>query len=368
MILVSVLLVGCAARTDGLPSQVGLQAEGGLAIYANTDDLTVVSPWADLDQEVGDHFVVGAGYKADVISAATVDVVTSATGGFREIRHEGAGHVTADFTETRAALNYYGSRENDTLSHTFSASADRDFLDRQLTVGLAYGLGLYKVGTVYEPVDLWAPKTVNQADVSGAWVLTPRTVLAGGYTLQVLTGELANPYLRVPLFPSDPEQWDKNHAQWVAERHPEQRIRHGLNLTARHALRDDLFLWARWQGYLGTWSMRAHTGEVGAAFEVADGVVLEAVERFHWQSSVSFYRSVYTVNRDYITRDRRLGKLMTNISGLTLRYTNWRFDALLSAQAEWTHYDDFLVFTDGGLAPMPDVWGVIGQAAVVGKF
>ncbi len=362
------LWAGCAARQEGVSEPVGLAAGGGVGVYANSDDLTVISPWVRLDQDLGQTLTFGAGYQADVISSATVDVITAATEPYEEVRHEGQGSVAGAWPETRASLSYVGSTEHDTTSHSLLASGDRELLERRLSIGLRYGLTRARVGTVYAPRALWEPRTVNRGDLSATWIVGPRAVVGGGYTLQVLTGQLASPYLRVPIVPSDPALQSRDSAQWVAERHPELRVRHALSLTARTAPLERLYVWGDWQGGLDTWSMRSHTARAGAGFQATDHLLVEVQDRFHWHSAVSFYRSVYTVNRAYITRDRRLGKLWTNTASLSLRATTWRWEALLSCGLEWTRYDDYAVFTDTGMGPLEDIWGVVGQLAVAGEF
>ncbi len=360
-----ILTLACAARH---PAPIGLTADAGLGVYANDDHLTIVSPWASAGKELGDTFDVDFAWKADVISAATVDIVSSATTPFEETRHEGSVTVGADLRETRFSTSAIVSAESDTFATTVTGAAERDLLGRTLTLSLAYGGTFLAVGTVSEARERWGDRQVHQLQATATRVLTKQAVLTGSYTVQLHEGALANPYLKVPTFPSDESQWDRAHASWVPERLPDLRVRSSFDLKGRYALSGHVFAWAGWRGYLDTWAMRGHTGEVGLAVDLARGVILELSDRVHWQSSVSFYRDVYTVNREYLTADRRLGELFTEDAGLAFRLVRRPVEVLVSGHGEWTRYAEARALLNDELAPYPDTLAIIGQAAVSAEF
>lgn len=358
-------LAGCVASHD---RPLGLRTEGGLGVYTNDDGLTVVSPWVDAQQQASDTITVGVGWQADVISAASIDVVSSATQPFEDTRHQGSVRVAGDFGDERFNTSAVVSTESDTLTALVSGSAERDLADHTLTLGLAYSAGFYKVGTVHELVERWRDKQVHQAEVTATRVLDRNTVVSASYTFQYQAGALANPYLKVPLFPADEDQWDRRHAEFVGERLPYTRLRHSLDLSARRALSDDVFLWGGWQGYLDTWSVRANTGDAGVALSLPSGLSFELTERFRWQSRASFYRSTYTVNRTYLTRDRRLGELFTESGGLAVRLRRQPIEAMIGAEVQWTHFADLQVLDGDALAPFPDTLALLTQAGFAAEF
>ena len=345
-------------------------AEAGLSYYANDDGLAVTSPWAAFDVNLAPELNVGAGYKADAISSATIDVITSATPGFNETRHEVNLSVAGDLRTVRVGGGWIGSFESDTNSNSFFASGELDLLKRNLTLGLGYGFAWYQVGQLGEPVAIWRDRFVHQIDVTATMVLSRSTVASATYTLQLMRGYLANPYLDVPIFPSDEGLRVRSRAQWVESRHPDERDRHVLAAQVRQALGKRLFLRLQWRGYLDDWAMRAHAVELGASIDLGQGVVLEVSDRFHWQSSVNFFRSLYTVNRDYITRDRRLGEMMTNMARVALRPRmqlegkRGSLEFVFSGELHWTRYDDFLVLDGDQLRPAADSFAGVGQIGV----
>lgn len=344
-------------------AQERFTGEVGTTVYVNDDDLSVVSPWGKVSQAVGEEVDVNVGYTADVISAASVDVITAATAPFRETRNEAQVGVALDQTTRRASLNAIASLESDTHAYTFAGSGEAELLDRNLTLGLAYGLALYRVGTWQQPPELWDPRTVHEVNATASQVLGRRTIASATYTLQQGAGRLDSPYHLVPVFP-DRDTDSRESAQWVAEEHPDARTRHALGITAHQALSNQLFLSGSWRGYVDTWAMRAHTGELVASADLGGRVIVEASDRVHWQSSTGFYRSVYTVNRTYITADRRMGKLVTNIAGVAVRPRGEHVELVLKAELHWTHYADHQGLVDDVRTPTDDVWAVVGQTAV----
>ena len=345
-------------------------AEAGISYYGNDDKLGVTSPWAAFNVNATPEFNVGAGWTADAITSATMDVITSATPGFRETRHEVAVNLAGDMRTVRVGGGWIGSFETDTHSNSFFGSGELDLLNRNLTLGLGYGFAWYRVGQVGEPLEIWRNRFVHQIDATVTFVLSRSTIGSATYTLQLARGYLSNPYLDVPLFPSDVELQVRNRAQWVESRHPSERDRHSLSAQIRQAIGGRLFLKLQWRGYLDDWAMRSHAVELGVSIDLGKGIVLELSDRFDWQSSVGFYRSIYTVNRDFITRDRRLGKLMTDMARVALRPRvdmggkGGRVDLVFAAEFHWTRYADFMVLEGEQMRPARDTLAGIGQVGI----
>lgn len=363
LVAAAALLAMLACTQGAARRPLGLQVDAGTTVYANDDALTVVSPWADVRQQVSDEVAVSGGWTADVISTASVDIITAATSPYRETRNEGRVSVEVKQGEVLWGAGYIASIEPDTHVHTGTVHGQVDLLSRRLTVGLTYGLGYGRIGTWQEPKSLWRDRWIHDVVVVATGVLDRNTVAGVSYTFEQNSGDLASAYRRVPLFPADEALWERPHAQWVAERHPSARGRHAFSLTARRALTDQLFLRATWRGYFDTWAIRSHAGEVGFAVDFGP-VGVEVSDRFNWQSRASFYRSVYTVNRELITADRRLGELMTNIAALAVRPRVGDFELVVRGELQWTRYVDHYGLVGDDLVATPDTLAGVGQVGV----
>jgi hypothetical protein len=337
-------------------------------VYKNDDATTVVSPWADLRQRIDEQWSARASWKADVISTASVDIVTHATKRFDEMRNEATLEVRHDHDRWDAGLSYTGSIERDTRAQLVAGSGSLDLKGHNLTVALAYALGLDRIGQVHEPASLWRDRTSHRVDATVTQVFTPTTVGTAIYTFQYMSGFLASAYRMVPLMPRGDDRWTRDQANWVGERHPDGRGRHALTLLGRQALGRQLFARASWTGYLDTWAMRAHAATVGVTADVGHGLLVELHNRVYWQSRVSFYRDVYTVNRDYITRDRRLGGMLGDMGGLDLRWQRGAFEVLLRGELHWTGYQDFYRLGDEELARERGARALVTQAGVAVEF
>ena len=343
---------------------LGTHGETGTAVYSNNDGLRVISPWLRARQQVKGPVSVEVETRTDIITAASVDMISGASPSFQDIRKE-VGMVTAyDEGGLRGHAGYTYSTENDTHTHTMTVGGAKDLAARNLTLALAYGLGLDRLGSVREPESLWHNRTSHRIDATVTQILTPGTIASAALTVQQIDGFQSSPYRLVPLVPHDPTQWLRSQSQWVAERHPDSRGRYGLTLEARQAVGRWLTLRAVYRGYIDTWAMRSHTGEFGTTFDLGHGWEIGLSNRLYWQSNASFYRSMYTVDRDYITRDRRLAAQWSDSVDLDLRAKLSIFEVLLQGVVIWTRYDDFRTVESDRFVAMAATWAGILQTAL----
>jgi hypothetical protein len=143
--------------------------------YSDTDNVLVVSPQVAahraLDEEGGE---ASARVAVDIISAASVDVVSQATSGFTEIRKEAALAASHRIGSFLPALRYRFSDEPDYRSHGFGGGLSRDFAGHDTTVALSYDLGLDTVGRSGTPFSAWSRHlTTHAAELSLTQVLGP---------------------------------------------------------------------------------------------------------------------------------------------------------------------------------------------------
>src|SRR6185503_1010556 len=145
LVLLVPVALGAAVRPAHADWRFGL--DGRSSLYQDSDRTFIsttvvagsVSPIAVLSFK--------GHYLADIITSASVDVVSSATPEpFHETRHEGAGSVAYKDGTNTVSGGYVYSVENDYRSHTASLGLSRDFLRHQLTFGLSGGFTASFVG------------------------------------------------------------------------------------------------------------------------------------------------------------------------------------------------------------------------------
>ncbi len=305
--------------------------------------LYVVHPQVTYSQDFGDHFGLGVGYDADVVSGATpqvfgVDAVTAATE-FADVRHSGS--LGLRFLTEYATLRLGGgfAGESDYRSATVTAGITADLFDRnsQLAVDYTHNFdsvcdannqsaeellelrALDSSNDCFEPsADLTATRklAVDTMQLSWTQVASPWLLLQFGATGQVLRGFQANPYRQVLLG-----------ERAVQEHMPNERNRLALFARAKFALkpiRGAIALEVR--GYLDSWSMRALTTELAWDQYVTRPLVVRVRARWHVQDSALFYRdgNEYASSGptgSFWTGDRELSALLNSTYGVKATYT-----------------------------------------------
>ena len=293
------------ASTASAADVVRVDARSGL--YHDSDSTTIGTATTAVRGTIEDLVTIKGRYLADIISSASVDVVSAATGRFDEIRHEAEGGLTyADGTNTANATYIY-SVENDWSSHTASAGFGRDFLDHQLTLGLGGSLVLNAVGR--QDDDNFAESLiVGTGTASAAIVASPEDLVSLAYSFTYTTGYQASPYRFAYL--GDPTGLTIG----VPERHPDLRLRHALAIRHNHYLFQDAALRSHGRVYVDDWGITS--GTVGAELVVGfPPLELGARVRGYLQSAARFYESVYEAPTRYMTADRELGAFTDVFAG-----------------------------------------------------
>lgn len=362
------VVVAAALALAPAAAQADDEATGGVTVYADDDETTIVSPRARVTADLGERVSATASYDADVITTASVDVRTGATPrGFTDIRHGGTvGGTVALDRRTKVGATLRGSTENDFDLLGATATLSHELRDRTWTLTGAYGLERSWIGRSNDETfaeDAWSQRASAAATV----VLDARTVLSASYSLGVATGFLASPYRFVPLWSSLDAQGRP--AASVPERLPSVRDRHALGVELRRALPDDWFLGGRLTAYLDGWGIGAGTLNLEATRAFAhDALTLRVRGRGYAQSAARFHRERYATwpeVPDVVSGDRELGAMTSVMVGLGahLRLTPvgpaglW---AHVGADAMWFHYFDF--------APLEDRDAILLSAGLEGRL
>lgn len=346
--------------------------------YSDTDNVLVVSPQVAARHAFDDEgSEVTARAVVDVISAASVDVVSHATPGFSEVRREADLGGARRIGVYLPALRYRYSDEPDYRSHSFGGSVSRDLADHDTTLALSYDVTLDTVGRSGTSFDLWSRRlTSHAAEASWTQVLSPLTIGRLAYSLTVQDGYLEKPYRYVPLFDEmtladlDAQGMtldaDNFSLYRLPERPPEEvpdlRVRHALAVRALRYLPGVGALQGDYRLYVDSWGMQAHTA-VGTLRLPLGRFRLDVEDRLHWQGAVDFWERTYAVGDDgalpaWRTMDRDLGSYWQDTlrvrgqvelgdwtiyamgGGMVTRFTDyllldWRFAILAETGVRW---------------------------------
>ncbi|MBC7170979.1 MAG: DUF3570 domain-containing protein [Polyangiaceae bacterium] len=256
------------------------------------------------------------------MSSASIDVVTRATQGIEELRHEASVGATllADRAGTLGLTYGYG-HEPDYQTHALTVVGGRD-IDRARLLHASGRLQVAasRVGAVGDP-RFERHLGVYVASGSLARIVDEKTVLRAAVELSHAHGFQSSAYRTVrlgdwsamPYTGTDPEAgaWVFTNVTGTAvERHPGDRFRAKIALDGARAFARRASVIASVAGYLDTWRVAA--GDFGAELrcEPRAGLLLRLGGRAYVQSSSYFYRRRYaSADRQYLTDDKELGRL-----------------------------------------------------------
>jgi hypothetical protein len=355
-----VLLAATHARAQ--ETRVGVDT----IFYSDTDRVIVVSPQVTVSAPVAGGQVT-ARATVDVVSAASVDVVSQATPGFSETRYAGSLAATKRFGAWRPGLSASYSWEPDYRSLGLGGAVERRLGGADTTGRLGVDVLLDTVGQVDTPDEAFSEGLETHAvDASLTQVLGPRTVLRGTYTLTLQRGYLEKPYRFVPMFDQagldaaatagDPLDLDTFDRYRLPERPPENvpdlRVRHALAARLLRYLPGlDASLRLDYRFYVDSWSMQAHTLELGFRWAVGEELTLGAANRVHWQSSVSFWQRTYVLPGpdalpEWRTIDRDLSAQLADTAHVSVEWQRGGWRAYVDVAGMFVRFDDFLLLDE----------------------
>jgi len=285
-------------------------------LYADSDHTTVISPLVQGTADVSPDTTVTLGYVADVVSSASVDIVSQAS---PTTIHDTRQQVSASLAQTLGSLKLHGgysfSHENDYLSNSLNVGLDKEAFDKNTTFTLGYALNLNNVGRRDD--DNFSRSLTNQS-FSLAWtqIVTPTLLTQLTYELGYANGFQSSPYRFVPIRTS----LDATPEMWVMENDPDTRFRHAVVLGVNRALGDSSSLQGDYRYYHDTWGITSHTLGARLFTHLTPNLELRLRERFYTQNSASFYQENYTSVQQYMAFDRELSALWSETFGVKLSY------------------------------------------------
>jgi hypothetical protein len=328
-----------------------IEASARLTLFRepSTDNkgITVIHPQVDAASPLGGGLGIAAGWEADAVSGATpavfgphvgVDAITKATP-FHDFRQQVHGGFTYNRPDAGIGASYAYGWENDYRSHSLSATARDDLYDHNFTLVLSYSHNWDSVcdndnSAAVTPADLHPltssaqcfkpvqsgmtkpgvvtkPLAIDAVETSLSWSMTPRLVVQGGGTIQILDGFQSNPYRSVQVGPlREPQENEPNYRQRYA-------------LFARAA-----YAFPQWRAsgigmvrlYEDSWAVQAVTGDLVVNKYLSSVMLLTLRGHYHLQSGASFYRNgeeyaLLGPAGQYWTGDRELSPMSNYLVG-----------------------------------------------------
>lgn len=321
-------LIACAlglagsARADDLDEPT---ARASIRVYADDDHVTVISPSALVRARAAAGLTLAADVTVDAVTAASVDVVTSASPRTVHEQRVEAG-LAATRRQGRAtwlSVGARGSHENDYDALRVRAAGRHEFAERNTTLELAYVFGADAASSVIDP-DFHAHRTSHEGIATASQLLSPRTVVDVIADATVANGYHASPYRDVLV-----DVVGSPLVMRISERTPERHASLAIAGRVRQAIGSTLAASSTYRYYRDDWGIASHT-LTAQLFHQRGPVLLGVEARGYAQTAASFYRAHYEVAGELPTlrtRDRTLGAMRSAYAALTADATVGRAEA-----------------------------------------
>jgi hypothetical protein len=303
---------------------IDVKVTSTVGAYGDTDHVYVLSPsiGATLSNPVQGWTVDGR-YLVDVVSAASVDIVSTASRRWEEVRNVGTLGGQYKPGVWGVGANADVSIEPDYQAYTFNGNVQRDLLDKNLTLLLGYEYGHDIAGRGDTPFSVFSRKIDHHGIKGGfTYLLDKATIISGVGDLVLENGDTSKPYRYVPMFA--PGTFVAKGASVdvvdsirlpvrVLEQLPTARTRYALAGHLAHRF-DGWTVRVDERFYTDSWNLHASTTDARLIFDVNQRVDIGPHLRFHGQTPVVFWQRAYNVtgfNYPALrTGDRQLGPLL----------------------------------------------------------
>lgn len=301
----------------------GTSVEARVGGYTDDDDTDVLRPYVAA-RLAGGPARLGVAYSADVVSSASVDVVSRATSGIDETRHQvvaDAAYVGDDGLVLGGSWS--GGFEPDHQSQGGALRGEVDLDGERLWHGaLVLGGTWSAIGTVVDPrfheESFTYQGAAALARVFDAWTVG-RVALEGSVT----TGYQSSPYRTVRLGDWTAMETDRSNPDlpaWIfsgvtgvaREQHPDLRVRSRLGLDVARELGSNVAIVGRLAGYADDWGILAIDGNAEVRIEPEEDLVVRLGARVYAQGGAWFWRRRYldpSETSGIVTGDRELGPM-----------------------------------------------------------
>jgi len=321
------LLLGSGAVAGVLPEDrtdflYHLYDGGGVAIDG---------PSVLVRKQVGKSTSIVGNYYVDMISSASIDVITTASP-YDEERTQWSLGMDYLRGNTTMSVNYVSSVESDFDAKTYSFTVSQDMFGDMTTLSLTYALGDDLVGRSDDPT-FERENDRQQYGVGITQILTRNLITTVNFTTITDEGFLNNPYRTVRYADSGVGRG----FSYEAELYPNTRTSNAVGLRAKYYLPYRAALEAEYRYFTDTWDIESHTASLAYTHPMGP-FTFTAKYRWHDQTGAHFYSDLFP--REQATNFRGRDKEISPLTSQTLKFL-----------ASWEFLDD------------PDGWGFIKRGS-----
>jgi hypothetical protein len=296
--------------------------------------VTALGPAVLVRKSLADRVSLTGSYYVDMVSNASIDVITTASP-YSETRQEWGLGMDYVYRDALVSLSGTHGSEPDYTADSVSADVSQEVFGGMTTVSMGYTRGWDKVEKHNTPgfsasADHW------QYRLGVTQVLTPRWLASVNLEAISDQGFLGSPYRAVRVF-----------GAFIPERDPSTRSSRAVTLRVSGDVGHRSALRAQYRYFWDTWDIRAHTVELGFGRYLGQRWLLDAAFRYYRQDKALFYSDNFKSNLQYMSRNRQLSSFDSLGPGIKASYTVYgvpaRYQVKLNGAYQWLdfRYSDF---------------------------
>ena len=313
--------------------------------------IAIDGPSLLIRKKVGKSVSLVANYYVDMISSASIDVVTTASP-YTEEREQVSLGIDYLRGNTTMSVSVTNSEESDFTSNSYSFSVSQDMFGDLTTLTMAYSLGDDEVRRSDDAT------FVRDADrqfysVGLTQIITRDLIM--GLNVETITDEgfLNNPYRTVRyLDPTSPVGYS-----YEPELYPNTRTSTAVGIRARYYLPYRAAIQGEYRFFTDTWGIISHTGAISYTHPWGP-FTFSGKLRLYTQDQADFYQDLFSRSAatNFRARDKELSEFASTSMRLQASYElfeDWSFIEKGSVTVIYDqlliNYDNFRDLTTGAL-------------------
>ncbi len=289
------------------------------AVYHNYDGggMDIGGPFILVRKSIGTDFSVNGHYYVDSVSAASIDVLATASE-YEEERTEYSLGVDYLHDKTIVSAGYTNSTENDFEANSGFFSVSQSFFGDLTTLSIAYVKGKDDVGKRDNDFAEEAERDIYKIGISQ--ILTKNSLL--GFNLEMITDEgyLNNPY-RSYRFLKDENDPSLGY-DTAEEEYPGSRTSYAVAMRALYYLPYRASVKGEYRFFNDSWGITAHTYEVAYVHPLSTRWTVEGRYRYYTQTQADFYKDLFPFKdaETHMGRDKELSTFSDFTVGAGITY------------------------------------------------
>lgn len=285
-------------------------------------------------KQVGKNTSFVANYYIDMVSSASIDVITTASP-YTEERKQWSLGMDYLHGNTTMTVNYTSSVESDFDAKTYSFAVSQDMFGDLTTITLSYALGADIVGNSGDPT-FERENTRQHYGVGVTQILTRNLIAALNFEVITDEGFLNNPYRSVRY--ADPGT--ALGYSYEAELYPNTRTSSAVGIRAKYYLPYRAAIEAEYRYFTDTWRIKSDTASLSYIHPLGPWT-FSAKYRYHDQNGAAFFSDLFSRPEatNFRGRDKELSPLTSSTVKLAAAYEfiggaeGWKFIKKASVNA-----------------------------------